>query len=343
MLASIQRGLRVQKQLARPLEGLGALPLIKDLQRRGRRTKGGDEGMRRSPEPLPRSGQSSNRRYTGVAPARDYIAKFVARNGPTCRPLWEARLWVRACEAVDGAPGGASIAWDPAEASLGSRGVNLHLGFFESPELAAEQFDRAALYFRGPSSHTNFESWSYLGDKELDQMVAMGRSACVAQFQRVYGQSLEGLGPGVAWETHQPGGSGEATATGTPNMESSVMSDRQLPPGTLEGLIRAKTLRNDTAEQGDGPSGISMPPDGHEDPSPRALPAPSVSVAASTADREKTALVAQGESPSLRRTALGEIQAVVQTLRARPSPLLGSQSGGPQATDVPAVVSNTSE
>jgi len=346
MLASIQRGLRVKKQLARPLEGLAALPLIQELrgqtQRRGR--KEGGEGMRRSPEPLPRGGQSSNRRYTGVARAHDNIAKFVARNGPTCHPLWEARIWVRACETVDDTPGGVSIAWTPAETLVG-RGLDLHLGFFESPELAAEQFDRAALYFRGSSTQTNFESWSYFGDKDLDQMVAMGRSACVAHFRRVYGRSLEDLGLGVAREAHQPGGGGEVTATGTLNRGSSATPARQLPPGTLESLIRAKTSGIDAAEQGYGSTGMSLSslvaPDGH-DPSPRAFPDPIVPVAGSPVDRVP-ALVAHDESPSLRRTTLGEVQAVVQTLRARPSPLLGSQSGGAQAIDVPALVSNTSE
>merc|ERR1719401_1095373 len=136
---------------------------------------------------------------------------------------------------LEGAPGGTSLAWDPKMGTLpGGGGSDLHLGFFESPEHAAEQYDRAALFFRGPEARTNFESWSYMGEEEIGRMVAMGRSGCVAYFRRAYERSREGLGPGAAGhgaEAHQPGG-GEAPAAGTrTSRKSAATPARQLPPG----------------------------------------------------------------------------------------------------------------
>ena len=338
MLAGIQRGLRVRKQLLRPLQGLKALPLIQELRKSA--SSGGGQGTLCAPMPLPRGVQSSNRRYTGVEPARDTMA--------TSRPLWEARIWVRACEAEEGAPGGTSLAWDPKMGTLpGGGGSDLHLGFFESPEHAAEQYDRAALFFRGPEARTNFESWSYMGEEEIGRMVAMGRSGCVAYFRRAYERSREGLGPGAAGhgaEAHQPGGGGEAPAAGTrTSRKSAATPARQLPPGTLKGLIRDKTSTKGAVEKGGGPTSASLSPGVHDDSSTRALPAPSGPVAASPADREKPDVPARHQSPSLQRTALGEIQAAVQTLRARSSTHLSNPGGEAILPDFPMMVSDASE
>merc|ERR1719399_1293557 len=184
-------------------------------------------------------------------------------------------------------------------------------------------------------------------EEEIGRMVAMGRSGCVAYFRRAYERSREGLGPGAAGhgaEAHQPGGGGEAPAAGTrTSRKSAATPARQLPPGTLKGLIRDKTSTKGAVEKGGGPTSASLSPGVHDDSSTRALPAPSGPVAASPADREKPDVPARHQSPSLQRTALGEIQAAVQTLRARSSTHLSNPGGEAILPDFPMMVSDASE
>merc|ERR1719321_2534949 len=124
-------------------------------------------------------------------------------------------------------------------------------------------------------------------------------------------------GPAKAWApaplaTGRKRISPAAAGTRT-SRKSAATPARQLPPGTLKGLIRDKTSTKGAVEKGGGPTSASLSPGVHDDSSTRALPAPSGPVAASPADREKPDVPARHQSPSLQRTALGEIQAAVQT------------------------------
>ena len=184
MIAFIQRGLRTKKVLRKKLEGLGALDQIRELQRMSERVGRERENIEQSELPvpieIPHGSRSPNRRYVGVNLAHGYMADFEHHVGQPCAEKWEARIWIASGEAVDSLPGGVGVAQKALFSTAGATcvphaGMELHLGYFNSPEQAAERYDRAAVYLRGWKARTNFAKEGYKRDTVLSQTIACQR------------------------------------------------------------------------------------------------------------------------------------------------------------------------
>lgn len=183
MIAFIRRGLRTKKVLRKKLEGLAALEQIRELQRMSEKV--GKERERNGQPELPVSAEiphglrSPNRRYVGVNLAHGYMAEFEYHVGQPCAEKWESRIWIAAGEAVDSLPGGVVVAQEAlftaGATCVPHTGMELHLGYFNSPEQAAESYDRAAVYLRGWKARTNFAKEGYRRDTVLSQTIACQR------------------------------------------------------------------------------------------------------------------------------------------------------------------------
>jgi len=184
MIAFIQRGLRTKKVLRKKLEGLGALEQIRELQRMSEKVWKERKNIGQSelpvPTEIPHGSRSPNRRYVGVNLAHGYMADFEHHVGQPCAEKWEARIWIASGEAVDSLPGGVGVAQKALFSTAGATcvphtGMELHLGYFNSPEQAAERYDCAAVYLRGWKARTNFAKEGYKRDTVLSQTIACQR------------------------------------------------------------------------------------------------------------------------------------------------------------------------
>ena len=81
---------------------------------------------------------------------------------------WEAHIWAKG-----GTPEG------------GERGRQLHLGYFDAPLMAAQTYDRAALYLRGKDACTNLPASDYEGDGIMNALWAVPRADFLVALRRL--------------------------------------------------------------------------------------------------------------------------------------------------------------